>query len=136
LIYPSKPDVIKINRRLIERYGGEFLGEDNLINPGTLEWVLEIIQYPLFGIDHYPTLAQKAAKIAWEINTGHVFYDGNKRTSLFVAIRLLDINGYLLTTSNDELIQIALDIAMYKESGISYEKLAEWFDQRMKQKEL
>jgi death-on-curing protein len=76
-------DVIEINRRMIQEFGGLFFEYDNnLLHPGALEYVLAEINGYLFGEELYPDIFQKAGLIAWRINTGHIFHDGNKRTSM------------------------------------------------------
>ena len=132
LIFPEIEDVIDFNRRLIERYGGDFQGVNNLINRGSLEWVLDVIQHPFFGIDPYPSIAHKAALLAWAINDGHVFNDGNKRTSMFTAAVFLDINGYHLEASDGEIVNIALMIAKKHENGINYDLLVNWFEKHIR----
>ncbi|MCJ7533312.1 MAG: type II toxin-antitoxin system death-on-curing family toxin [Anaerolineales bacterium] len=127
LRFPDIKDIIQLNQRLIERYGGDFNGLDNLINRNSLEWVLDAIRYPFFGEDPYPTIAHKAAIIAGVINDGHVFYDGNKRTSMFAAALFLYGNGYQLLATNQEIVSIALAVAKKHETGITYEYLTQWF---------
>jgi death-on-curing protein len=129
---PEVEEVVGINRRRISKYGGFFAEPDNLLNPGSLHWVLQVVQYPVFGHDPYPTLAHKAAIIARTIIVGHVFCDGNKRTGMATAILFLQANGYDLDVSQDELVQVALDIANHLESGMTIEPLIEWFEQHMR----
>ena len=87
LKFPSFEDIVKTNRYHLKAAG------------------------QLFGVDHYPGLVDKAAKLAWTIISGHVFWDGNKRTGMSVLHAFLRVNGYRLTTTNDEVVQIALRIA-------------------------
>ena len=128
LIFPQVKDIVQLNRLLIKKYGGDFEGIDNLLFPGSLEWVLDAIQHPFFGYDPYPTIAHKAAIIAWVINAGHVFHDGNKRTSMFAAVLFLDVNGYRLNTTSEEVKNIALAVAQEHERGINYDHLVAWFE--------
>jgi len=97
-----------------------------LLNPGSLEWVLEAIQYPLFGVARYPTLVEKAAILAWTIIDGHVFWDGNKRTGMSALETLLILNGYQLNATDDEIEKIALQIADAAASGYSFEEFVRW----------
>jgi len=127
LRFPDIKEIIHLNQLLIERYGGNFNGLDNLLNRNSLEWVLDIIQHPLFVEDQYPTVIHKAAILAWIIIDGHVFYDGNKRTSMFAAIRFLQWNGYQLDVTPQEIIDISLQVANKHESGITYNNLVQWF---------
>lgn len=125
---PGIEVIVLLNHRLIDRYGGEFLGFDNLANRNSLEWVLDVIQHPLFDQDPYPTLAHKAALLAWIINTRHVFIDGNKRTSMAAASLILDKNGYRLTANNNEIVEISLTISKERDTNFSYDNLVVWFE--------
>lgn len=133
LIFLSIEQIIEFNHDLITEFGGIFWGDDNLKNPGSLEWVLDRIQYPLFGIDTYPSIAQKAALLGWFINEGHVFHDGNKRTSTFAVLVFLAINFYSLNATFDELIEISERIANCKISFYSLEEYISWIEDRIVQ---
>ena len=111
IIYPIIEDIINLNHFHISTTGGFNGGENNLRYPDSLKWVLDAIQYPLFGIENYPTIAEKAAALAWIIIKGHVFFDGNKRTGISTLITFLLVNGYQLDASADELYEIAKSIA-------------------------
>jgi death-on-curing protein len=88
-------DIVTVNRSMITRFGGFYVEADqNLGNPGALEYVFEAIQGSLFGQDLYPTLIEKAAVLCWKIIRNHVFHDGNKRTGMEVCRLFLDLNGY------------------------------------------
>jgi death-on-curing protein len=95
-----------------------------------LEWVLDAIQCPLFGIDPYPTLVEKAALLAWTIIDGHVFHDGNKRTGISALKIFLRVNGYDTKASDDELIEVALRIAVGGE-GYSLRDFTQWIGERL-----
>ena len=132
LKFPTIQNIIKANIHHIEREGQEYVGTDNLRNRGSLEWVLEVIQNPLFGIESYPSLTAKAAKLAWVIITRHVFWNGNKRTGMSVMKTFLRINGYRLNVTNDEIVEIARRIGgEYKEEDYSVEEFAEWIRDRL-----
>ena len=118
--------VTQINELVINTFGGDYNPPDNIINRGTIEWVLERIENPLFGEDQYPTIFEKAALLLWYINTGHVFFDGNKRTAFVVAATFLKINGYNLVTSQDTVKEISLKVATYQQVNYSFEELVQW----------
>jgi death-on-curing protein len=127
VIFPTRKTIIKINRRHIKESGGIYLGHDNLNNSDSLEWVLEAIQYPLFGVDNYPTLAEKAAILAWVIIDGHVFHDGNKRTGMSALLFFIQRNGFLLNVTDDELVEVALQIAGERTEGdYTCEEFVQW----------
>lgn len=113
-------------------YGGEFIGEDNFHNPASLDWVLQAMQYPIFGTDLYPTLAKKSAILAWTIISGHVFFDGNKRTGLFTSLKFLELNHYSIDVPYQTIMQIALDIATFRENKFTVDIFSEWLENNMK----
>ena len=137
LEYPTREDIVDLNRTHIARFGGEFIPPDNLLNPGSLEWVLEAIQYPLFGVDRYPSLEEKAATLAWIIISRHVFYDGNKRTGMSAMIIFLEANGYLFQAPDDEIIEAALQIAQVETGDAggeySFQAFVEWVRKNVNQ---
>ncbi len=113
--------VIYLNRFLIEKYGGDFLEPDNL------HWVLDVVQYSVFGIERYPTIFDKAAIIAWIIIVGHVFTDGNKRTAFVASTVFLLENGFELIVTKEEIINTFESVATHKTTGITFELLSDWF---------
>lgn len=126
MIFPTRDIIIRHNRLVITETIGFFSPPDNLLHPASLEWVLEVIQYPLFGINRYPSLVEKAAIIAWTIITKHVFFDGNKRTGTFAMETFLNINRHQLNASTDEVVGIALRIANYREENYGFEDFTQW----------
>jgi len=131
LIFPTREDIINLKRYHIQHTGGLHQGTENLLNPGSLEWVLDTIQYPLFGIDRYPTLVEKAALLTWTIVAGHIFHDGNKRTGISTLKTFLRANSYDIEASDDELIQIALRIAGGSEEDYSLGDFTQWIRSRL-----
>lgn len=131
LNFLSKELIIQINREMISKYGGLFLGDDNLNNPGSLDWVLEAIQYPIFGIDQYPTLINKAAQLGWIINGGHVFHDGNKRTSNMSVLLFLVGNGFVIKTSIKDFIDVSEKIATCQTCGFTIENYTKWLEEHV-----
>jgi death-on-curing protein len=127
---PTIDDLVQLNRRLINEYGGGFYsGTENFLNRGTLEHALAQIQYSLFGIDAYPTIFEKAALLAWRIIAGHVFNDGNKRTGMATALVFLRANGYSLMVSS-ETVKVALQIATQQMSIV---ELTAWLEKQTTQ---
>jgi death-on-curing protein len=126
VISPTWEDIILLNHRLIEETGGLWIGPDNLRNSGSLKWVLEAIQYPLFGFDLYPTLAEKAALLAWIIIDDHVFHDGCKRTGMAALEVFILLNGYRLGASGDEIRDVAILVAQSTQIGYTRDDFVSW----------
>lgn len=131
MIFPTRERIIDLNRRLIRDTGGFYGGTDNLKNADSLEWVLEAIRYPLFGIDLYPTLVEKAAALAWKIISDHVFHEGNKRTGIAALKIFIEVNGYDLNANEDEYFEIALNIANGSLSSYHFDDFVLWIRKRI-----
>jgi len=91
--YPTVEQICEVNRRMIDQFGGFFQPPDNLLNLDSLKYVLDITALPLCGFYLYPTLKEKAAAIAHQIISRHIFHDGNKRTATSIAWEFLRSNG-------------------------------------------
>jgi death-on-curing protein len=131
LIIPTSQDIISLNLYHIKKSGGLLSGTDNLKNLDSLEWVLEAIRYPLFGIQQFPTVVEKVAILTWVIIEGHVFNDGNKRTGISTLKIFLKVNNYDLNASSDELIDIALKIADSTNKKYTFEEFVLWIRERL-----
>lgn len=136
LSFPDLGDIIEINRRQVQTYGGSHIPPDNARNAASLKWVLEAIQYPLGNTDLYPTVADKAAALAWTIITRHVFHDGNKRTGMSSLELFLRLNDYRLFATDDEVVEIAVQVASPPDAPdhCSRADLARWVDSRLIQR--
>jgi death-on-curing protein len=133
LRFPTREDIVKLNRNHIDTSGGDWNGPENIINAASLEWVLEAIQYPLFGIDRYPSIEDKAALLAWSIIDGHVFLDGCKRTGISAMEIFIRTNGYRLNATGDEVRDIALKVAKRSEEPYSIDQLTQWVKERIQE---
>lgn len=54
------------------------------------------------GDELYPTLIEKAARLAYGIAEAQAFIDGNKRTAWLVTVVFLELNGVTLDVDQDE----------------------------------
>lgn len=97
-------DICRINRALIDWYDGLQFTPDNLTVGGrrSLEFVLGALTASVFGVELYPTLVSKAARLAWTIAKNHVFYDTNKRTAVIAATVFLQLNGATIDLEDDD----------------------------------
>jgi death-on-curing protein len=80
----SVKDVLKIQRILIENFGGE----NGVRDIGALESALNRPFATFNSAELYPGPVEKAAAIIESIIVNHPFVDGNKRTG-YVLMRLL-----------------------------------------------
>jgi death on curing protein len=111
--YLTKKEVININSKQIDIFGGNFVPPFNFLHEENLDYLLEAVQAEMFGEPLYPGIYQKAGVYMFNIICNHIFQDGNKRTRLQVAIIFLLLNSYTFTSSvGDEiLINFTLSVA-------------------------
>jgi death-on-curing family protein len=82
------------------------------------------------GVERHPTLAGKAAVLAYRVVKGHPCADGNKRLALILASAFLEANGCDLEASGEEIEHIFRHVAA-SESAAHTAVIADltgWFD--------
>ena len=76
-----------------------------------LESIVNQIQGNYFGVELYPSLEEKAARLFYLINKNHPFLNGNKRIAVMALFVFLSLNREELyfdeETINNELFEIA-----------------------------
>lgn len=126
-------EIIELNRQQIDLYGGSYYSNGNFLNRDSLVYTLDALDAVSFGYVLYPTIESKAACLAFNIITKHVFQDGNKRTAMSACRIFLLLNGYDLEILENEIdedvINISIDIATHK---IELEEFIDWIKLRMK----
>ena len=75
------------------------------------------------GIDVYPSIQQKAARLCFGLVKNHAFIDGNKRIGAHVMLMFLALNGVELVYTQEELVQIILNIAA---GSTTFDELLIW----------
>ncbi len=83
---------------------GPLLHSDKLLS------ALDAPYQTAFGDDLYPTLIQKAARLAYGIAEAQAFTDGNKRTAWIVTVVFLELNGVTLDVDQDEAAHVIRSI--------------------------
>lgn len=97
--------VVETHDLLIEKYGGI----PGIVDEGRLLSGLSRVEF-YYYYENYDVPALAAVYI-FSINAGHLFSDGNKRTSIASAEVFLSVNGYLLKATSDELEKVLLNVA-------------------------
>ncbi|OOO00006.1 MAG: death-on-curing protein [Epulopiscium sp. Nele67-Bin004] len=119
MIVLSTKEIIEAHSKLIKKTGGL----DGIRDIGLLESAVYSIDAG-FGDDlKYPTVIEKASRLAYSIINNHVFIDGNKRTGILVMLLTLRLNDINLSYSQQELIDLGLNIA---DSSYLYEDIYNW----------
>ena len=68
------------------------------------------------GKDLYPDILSKASCYLRSLAMNHPFYDGNKRTALLSTVIFLEMNGYRVTGTNEELYDLVKTIVEEKDN--------------------
>jgi death-on-curing protein len=117
----TREQIIDLHDELLNLYGG-MPGEKE---PGLIDSLVVKPFTTYFGEEQYPGLFLKAAVYLHGFATAQYFNDGNKRTGVYCALVFLDLNGYELTASWEELYDVALMVAN-KQMGL--DELAIWLE--------
>ena len=86
-------------------------GEPNLRDAALLDSALASAYQTFGGVELYPTIQSKAAKLGHALIANHAFVDGNKRIGMFVMMIFLEINGVHITPTIPEVISVGLAVA-------------------------
>ena len=122
--------ILEMHEYCIRHFSG--LGGLGVDSIAKLESILSH-QYPIFGVEQYQGLFEKAAMLLYLFAKGHCFPDGNKRVAIMAAIVLLDINGYETTFTDDEGYETTMEVAnsnIPEDKRVQYINwLATWLEQ-------
>lgn len=128
MIWLTKEQVIHLHSELIASTGGlDGLRDDNLLQSALLSPMQTYNSKELF-----PTIIDKAARLACGLTQNHPFIDGNKRIGAHAMLVVLALNGISLSYSQQELSDMFLQLAADK---LSYESLRGWVYSRIRKDE-
>ena len=122
-VYLSIEQIEELHEFQVERFGGA----SGLRDRGALEAAAARPAMTFGGEDLYPDIPAKAAAVMHSLVMNHPYLDGNKRIAVNVAEFFLELNGYRLEASDEELEEITLAVAR---GEMDAEPLAIWFRQR------
>ena len=119
--YLTPQEVLFIHARLIATTGGEH----GIRDLGALESAVARPQATFDGADLYPDLFLKTAALMESLSQNHSFVDGNKRTAITAAAMFLQLNGFSLQTTNEDLERFTMIVVG---EWPSLDKIAAWFE--------
>jgi death-on-curing protein len=122
LVFLRKQEVIDIQNRLIEEFGGSH----GLRDEGALESALGAVENRAFY--EKADLVVCAATYAYHLTQAHAFIDGNKRVAAAVTEVFVELNGGQLESTNDEIVALFLKIAA---GELSREGVEDYFERRV-----
>lgn len=119
MIILSKEQVIALHTQLNSETGGL----DGIRDDSLLESALNAPFQSFDGIDVFPSIQQKAARLAFGLIKNHAFIDGNKRIGVHTMLVFLALNKIELDYTQDELSDTILKVAAGK---LDFEDLLQW----------
>jgi len=119
MIILTTDEVITMHEKLIEATGGS----PGLRDIGLLESAILGCVQTFGGEDLYPTIIEKAARMAYSLCKNHPFIDGNKRVAVTALLVTLRVNDVFVHFTQRELITLGLGIA---DGSIDYENIIVW----------
>jgi len=117
--YLTVGEVLGIYDRVIKQSGGG-VGIRDL---GALESAVAQPRMTFNGEELYRTIVEKASALGFSLIQNHPFIDGNKRTGHAAVEIFLMLNGFEISASVDEQVEIILGVASGK---ISREVFTNW----------
>ena len=119
MIRLTKEQVLSIYGILIKKTGGS----SGVLNESSIDSALNNIWQTFDGLELYPTLAEKGARLGYSLVRNHSFSDGNKRIGILTMLTFLSVNGIEITWTDTEIVETGLALA----SGLmDYEALLAW----------
>jgi death-on-curing protein len=119
--YLTLEEVLLLHARLIQRTGGSGGVRDMRL----LDSALARPRATFGGEDLYPGLWYKAAVLMHSLVKNHPFVDGNKRTALTATGLFLELNGYMMTASNEEALDFTRRVVL---GEIDVKLMAAWLE--------
>ena len=114
-------EVIELHEKLLKATGG---------SPGIRD--IRLLESAVFGCyqafadeDLYPSIVEKAARMAFAVNKNHPFIDGNKRVAVTSMLVMLRMNGIDLKYTQKELIRLGLGVA---DGSIDFKDIVAWIN--------
>lgn len=119
MILLSVDEVVSLHIKIITATGGSY----ELRDRGLLESAIYSAESSFDDSEIYPSVSEKAARLAFGLISNHAFVDGNKRIGVFVMLMTLRLNGINLSYTQDELVNLGLGVASGK---FMYEDILNW----------
>ncbi|MBD8975164.1 type II toxin-antitoxin system death-on-curing family toxin [Veillonella magna] len=119
MIVLSKEQILYLHSQLIAETGGL----DGLRDEDLLDSALNAPFQTFSGIDAFPSIQQKAARLGYGLVSNHPFIDGNKRIGAHAMLTILALNRIELDYTQKELSDTILKVAA---NEYSFNDLLRW----------
>lgn len=119
--YLTTDQVVRLHKVLIETSGGSSGIRDEGMLDSAVKLPLQTFDY----CERFPSILDKATRLAYGLIKNHPFVDGNKRIATHAMLIFLSLNGMMLSYEDEELIDIILKVAS---SQANERDLYNWID--------
>ena len=111
--------IMILHHKLITKTGGL----DGLRDESLLDSALNAPFQSFDGVDTYPSVQQKGARLGFGLIRNHAFIDGNKRIGAHAMLVFLSLNGIDLDYTQDELSDMVLKVSS---GDLIFEDMVKW----------
>ena len=115
-------EILALQEKVISQTGGSF----GLRDRGLLESAVYSADSSFGDVEVYPSLEEKAARLAFAITGNHAFVDGNKRIGMYVLLSFLEVNGIKIRPSDEEVVRVGLATTA---GEMKYEDILAWISE-------
>ena len=105
--YLTREQVIKLHQTLIETSGGSL----GIRDEGMLDSALNTPLQTFDKHELFPSILDKASRLAFGLIKNHPFIDGNKRIGTHAMLIFLALNNIMLSYKDEELVHIIFKVA-------------------------
>ena len=124
MIILTVAEIMQIHEKLTAATGGS----PGIRDMGLLESAVLGCYQSFDNVELYPTIIEKAARMAFALCKNHPFIDGNKRIAVTAMLIVLHLNSIKLTYTQQELISLGLGIA---DGSLDYEYILAWIESHL-----
>ncbi len=125
MIKLSQEKVLTLHKMMTEETGGD----PNVRDLALLNSALESAFATFDGLELYPSVQEKGARLGYALISNHAFVDGNKRIGMYILLIFLEVNGVFIRPGNEEVARVGLAVAA---GNMKYRELLEWILQNEK----
>ncbi|MCI9263642.1 MAG: type II toxin-antitoxin system death-on-curing family toxin [Oscillospiraceae bacterium] len=127
MILLTADEIIMLHEKLLAATGGL----PGLRDRGLLESAVFSVDASFEEVEQYPTVEEKAARLAYALISNHAFADGNKRVGILAMLVTLRLNAVSLNYTQKELIDLGICIAVGEGK---YEEIVNWIEAHEKER--
>ena len=110
MITLSLEQVKRLHKVMLDATGGL----DGIRDESLLDSALSAPFQTFDGVELFPSMSSKIARITYGLVCNHPFMDGNKRIGTYVMLVLLELNHIKTDFTDDDIIRIGWELASGK----------------------